>query len=95
MVHPKLCILLICSGLPSRICACHLRDDGVPLLPSVQRHAVGLHADLFLDGSEDFFVGLAAFFGLACDEVEVGGCVGEDLVDKVYYEFHVLFNEAA
>ena len=72
-----------------------LRDSvGIPL-PPVERHAVGLHADLFLDGCEDFFVGLAAFFGLACDEVEMGGCVGEDLVDKVYYEFHVLFNEAA
>ena len=69
--------------------------SGKMLLVSVERHAVGFHADHFSYVCKYLFVLLASFLSLACDEVEVGCCVCKYLVNEVDDEFHVLLHEAS
>jgi len=64
-------------------------------LISVKRHAVGLHAYLLAHGSKNLLVCLASFLCLSCDEVKVGCCVCEHLVNQVHYELHILLHEAS
>ena len=70
-----------------------LSSDNV--LPTVERHAGSLHADLSAYVCENFLVCLTSVLSLACDKVEVGCGVVEYLIYKVHDELHILLYETA
>ena len=62
---------------------------------SVEWHSVCLHPHLLSYICKNLLVSFASFLCLTCNEVEVGCCIGENQVDQINDELHILLHKSA